>query len=322
MGDALDGSEQAMFNFDTEAVHEAFLQVVLDNQGSNGDVPVCVPGGTPKQGSCNDIAWTSAYPQITNMLHSYYGDKRIIKRHWDSLVMYQENLLANASHLGLAECDRFKDWLCGNAQSCCSHSPAGSTCDVGPEMGSFNFVLGLKAMASMATVLGNTTAATRYAAAAERGRQVFHTAFYNPQLHAYGGDDGAVQTLTLPAIDIGAPPQALMESVLKGLAGDFARTNYTPQVGAVTSKIVLNVLSENGLHSTALRAATTTQEPSWGWWWSQNATTCFEAFPGGGGTRNHIFLCGGIGHWMWKHLVGLDRTSPGFATVRTVLLCE
>ena len=29
-----------------------------------------------------------------------------------------------------------------------------------------------------------------------------------------------------------------------------------------------------------------------------------------------IFLCGGIGHWMWKHLVGLDHTSPGFATVR------
>ena len=109
----------------------------------------------------------------------------------------------------------------------------------------------------------------------------------------------------------------MMSAVVKTLEDDFATlTNFTPRVGAVTSKIILNVLSENGLHRTALRAATATTMPSWGWWWTQNATTCWEAFPGGGATRNHIFLCGGIGHWMWKHLVGLDRTTPGFATVR------
>ena len=46
-------------------------------------------------------------------------------------------------------------------------------------------------------------------------------------------------------------------------AQDIAqRTNYTPNVGAVTSKILLNVLSDHGLHETALRVATTTDEPS------------------------------------------------------------
>jgi len=325
LGDALDASEQALFNFDMEAVHEALLQGILDNQGLNGDVPIDVPRSIPTKASCNDISWTSAYPQITNMLYNYYGDQRIIERHWDSLVMYQEMLLANASHVGLAECDHFKDWLCGNiadshsgeSWSCCSNTPAGSSCNVGPEMGSYNFILGLKAMANMAEVLGQSSAASRYAAAAERGRQVFHRFFYNPRFHAYGGDDGAFQSLNLPAIDIGAPPQPLVASVIQGLANDFAlRTNMTPQVGSVTSKIILNVLSENGLHSTALRVATTTQEPSWGWWWANNATTCWEAFGGGQSlTRNHIFLCGGYGHWLWKHLVGLQHTSPGFATV-------
>ena len=106
------------------------------------------------------------------------------------------------------------------------------------------------------------------------------------------------------------------------------RTNYTPNVGAVTSKILLNVLSDHGLHETALRVATTTDEPSWGYWWSLGATTCFENWPwttagvnGANttlhpGTQNHIFLCGGIGEWMWKHEVGLALTSPAFATVR------
>ena len=32
---------------------------------------------------------------------------------------------------------------------------------------------------------------------------------------------------------------------------------------------------------------------------------------------NHIFLCGGIGHWMWKHLAGIVPVQghPGFAKV-------
>lgn len=70
MGDALDASEQAMFNFDILAVHVAFMQSIEDNQGPGGDVPVVIPAGIPGNGSCSDIAWTSAYPQITNMLYS------------------------------------------------------------------------------------------------------------------------------------------------------------------------------------------------------------------------------------------------------------
>ena len=103
---------------------------------------------------------------------------------------------------------------------------------------------------------------------------------------------------------------------------DIKSINYTLAIGAVTSKILFNLLSENGLHETALRTAISTDEPSIGYWWKKwNATTCYEAFPAENSpdnrqrSLNHIFLCGGIGHWMWKHLVGLTPTSPGFATV-------
>ena len=144
-------------------------------------------------------------------------------------------------------------------------------------------------------------------------------------------------------------------------------------------RAVFNMLSENGLHESALRTAINTDEPSIGHWWKKwNATTvrnnrpaipcescasagalvdfqlignrlsqCFEAFPNTNsptnpsGTLNHIFcesrltaaipmdnpdcgckltrvrpVCGGIGHWMWRHLVGLTPAAPGFAEVR------
>ena len=353
MGDALDASEQALMNFEVSTVHDAFLQAIEDNQGTSGDVPVVIPNSPPRGDNCNDIAWTSAYPQLTQMQHQYYGDTRTLARKWPSLVAYQEHLIAAATggdpedggaYVGLAVCDRFKDWLCGNAQSCCSgcqvRSPGGNSsscspksssgdsgsCPVGAEMGGFNYVLGLRAMSDIATVLGNSSAATRYSTLAQTGTTEFQKFFWNETVQRYGGDLGAIQSLTLPALKIGAPPAALLPVVVKTLNDDLVeRTNYTLRVGAVTSKILLNVLSENGLHETALRTATGTVEPSWGWWWQQGLTTCAEAFPntraadGTGsphGTLNHIFLCGGIGHWYWKHLVGLTPTSPGFATVR------
>lgn len=120
------------------------------------------------------------------MMHSYHGDTRLIQRHWQALVNYQENLIHVASSDGgLAQCDKYKDWLCGTAQSCCSGEPQGSSCDVGPEMGGFNYILGLQAMSQMANAIGNTTLGTRYSSLADEARHTFHTDFYNPAMHAY-----------------------------------------------------------------------------------------------------------------------------------------
>ena len=150
LGDALDGSEQALMNFEMGPVHEAFMQTIEDNQNAvTGDVPYVVPQPwrtTPgKAGSCNDIAWTSAYPQITAMQYEYYGNTRTLARTFPSLVKYTENLISNSSasdtHEGLAVCDFFNDWLCGNGQSCCTQ-PGSASCPVGAEMGGFNYVLG------------------------------------------------------------------------------------------------------------------------------------------------------------------------------------
>jgi hypothetical protein len=145
------------------------------------------------------------------MLHGYYGDDRLVSRHWPSLVLYQENLIQNAAKNpdGLAECDQFQDWLCGNGMSCCTNAPAGSKCPVKPEMAAFNYVLGLRSMASMAAVVGNASAAARYTTIAEEATSKFHTAFWNPAMNEYGGDAGAVQSLTTPALFINSPPTEL-----------------------------------------------------------------------------------------------------------------
>ena len=62
------------------AVAVAAVQMIEDNQGPGGDVPVVIPAGNPADTSCNDIAWTSAYPQISSMLHTHVNTSRKTKR--------------------------------------------------------------------------------------------------------------------------------------------------------------------------------------------------------------------------------------------------
>ena len=133
-------------------------------------------------------------------------------------------------------------------------------------MGGFSYVLSLRAMSQMADLMGDLRASARYGSLATKATAEFHSIFWNAGQQRYGGDPGAIQSLSLPALDIGAPPTAALHStVVKTLRDDLVtNTNYTLRVGAVTSKILLNILSENGLHETALRTATSTEEPSWG----------------------------------------------------------
>ena len=65
-------------------------------------------------------------------------------------------------------------------------------------------VLAWSAPGARQAVVGNTSLALRYNATAQRATVGFHAAFWSPKYGEYGGDAGAVQSLTTP----GEPPSA------------------------------------------------------------------------------------------------------------------
>ena len=116
-------------------------------------------------------------------------------------------------------------------------------------------------MSQMAAVLGNSTAAARYAEYANKGTAAFHSYFFNATVGRYGGDIGAIQSLSLPALKIGSPPASLYPAVVKTVGDDIKNINYTMAVGAVTSKILFNMLSENGMHEARPNASRSLWRP-------------------------------------------------------------
>ena len=168
-------------------------------------------------------------------------------------------------------------------------------------MAGYSYVQILKAMSTLAPLVRPPlprSVAARYKGLASDAMNAFHGTFWNQRLNAYGGDSGAAQTLNIPGLDLGvAFSHGVAAQVLQHLQHDLEnQTNYHLRVGAVVSKMLLRTLSEHGMHTSALKVASQEDEPSWGYWLSQNASSCWEAWPGatdGSTSRNHIFLCGG-----------------------------
>ena len=359
LGDASFASPGTLWNFDFGSVYRSFATVIADSQHPSGEVPDSVPcphphiEASPCGGGatwdfpvrwgpawCNDVAWTSGFPLIAARAYEFSGDPRSAAAHWGSLTRYIENLIAKAGHFAnnVTACDPGESYWHGEnlalgdwcAPANCTGRPAGSRCQISAEMSGFSYVMSLRAMAALAAAVKDDAAHARYAALAAAATAGFHTNHWNEALASYGGDEGVVQTLNVPALALGSAPSPKQRGqVAAAIRHDLeARTNYHLSTGAVMSNWLLNVLSDNSMHDAALRVASQTTFPSWGWWLAMNATTCWETWHNGTGhhtgigpflgsvnSHNHVFLCGGVSQWMWNQLAGIKSTAPGFATV-------
>ena len=296
LGDASFAAPGTLWNFDFGPVCRGFATIIADSQTPSGEVPDSVPCPHPHQNAtscgggatwefparwgpawCNDVAWTSGFPLITARAFEFSGDPRPAAAHWRSLTRHTENLIAKAEHFAhnVTACDPGESYWHGEnlelgdwcAPANCTGRPAGSRCQISAEMAGFSYIMSLRAMSLLAAAVGDGAAHDRYAALAAAATTGFHANHWNEALASYGGDEGVVQTLNVPALALGSPPSPTEHSqVAAAIRHDLeARTDYHLSTGAVTSNWLLDVLSDNGMHDAALRVASQTTFPSWGW---------------------------------------------------------
>ena len=330
LGDSQITAEEAMYNLYSPGIYSRFLSQIRDSQltigGNGGFVAGVVPGRTstavPVEGVKTgglDISWSAAYPMDASWLLRYYGDLLSVKEHWPSLKLYTDGQLRVAkgqrNGTGLPDFWTWGDW-------CAVEPRATATPSTGPQAAAANFLLALQAMVEMGTAVGDHAAALQYKQIYESLLPVFSKRFWNPKLGTWADTAIELQTLTSLSLGVGVGSASQRASAVLALEKDIVSRGYHLTVGSAGQKWLLRTLSKEGKHDTALKLAMQTTYPSWGWWLSQGATTCWESWSGVADpshpphpTHNHIFLCGGVGEWMYEYLAGIVPTSAGYATV-------
>jgi len=324
LGDAMVTAEEAMYNLDMNSLYSKFLNDMADSQSPDGSLPPYCPSPSVQEldqphqphNAMTDPSWTTALPTIADWVYKYYADMQPLTNVYHNIVAHVDYLLAHVDNTtGVVDFFQFGDW-------CAVQARALATPETGPMLAALSTIGALDATARMAALLGRQEDAHKYATHAAKMRPLAHAAYFNESTGMYGVDLLTAQTLTSSALALDMVPSHLVDSVTERLARDITDRGVHLTVGSYGAKHLLPTLTARHLGGLALQLTTQRSFPSWMHWLDQGATTCWEDWSGVSDathppqpTHNHIFLCGGLGEWIHRSVVGVSPLSPGYLRV-------
>ena len=170
-------------------------------------------------------------------------------------------------------------------------------------------------LSKMATVIGRTGEAAKYAALAERTASAFNREWWNEETGGYASNNQACNSFAL-YLGIVAPEN--VSRVVDNLVKDVEAHGYHLTTGNLCTKYLLEMLTEHGHVDAAYRIAAQTTYPSWGFMLENGATALWERWEYLTGdamnSHNHPMM-GSVGSWFQKYLVGIrpDFENPAFS---------
>ena len=294
-GDAHLACEQAQFNFFPAPVHQKWINDLGDEQKPSGALPGIVPTSGWGYAFGSGPAWDSAFLLIPYYEYLYYGDTENFRRHCDGMRRYVD-YVTSRSQDGIVKIG-LNDW-----------APWKTKTEAGITDTAYYYV-DTKIVTLAAGLLGKQDDARKYAEQATGIRAAFNRKFYHADTALY---DNGSQTALSCALYQGLVAPENQDHVLANLVGAVEKANNHVDTGILGTKYMLNTLLENGRADVAYRMVAQKDQPSWGWWLEQGATTLWEQW-NGTESRNHIMF-GDVSAWFYKALAGIqpDPQAPGF----------
>jgi alpha-L-rhamnosidase len=294
-GDAHLAAEQGLFNFGSAAVYTKWINDLADEQRPTGELPGIVPtsGWGYKWG--NGPAWDSAFELIPLYMHEYCNDSRILTSHYDGLKQYVDYLTTKAKD-GIVSIG-LNDWAPWDTKT-----PADVTSTA-------YYYRDAQVVSLAAKLLGKDEDSRHYADLAQSIKNAFNQHFYHADTGSYANSS---QTALSCALYQGLVEATNRPLVVSNLVAAIEKRGDHIDTGILGAKYLLNALLENERVDLAYRIITQTNQPGWGWWFTQGATTLWEQW-NGADSRNHIMF-GDISAWFYKALAGInpDIEKPGF----------
>ncbi len=322
-GDVNFAVESFNYSYDLSNILPKILRDMADTQGANGAVAQIAP--------CADHGGKSIPIWSSILINGYYENYRTngsftaIKENYDRIrwqtLDYIKVIKANG---WVWVTESYADWVSPNPSGLympgkTPHAPEGAGI-----IGSAFVYRTLGQMAEMADMLGKTEDAAEYRAAMANIYTAFNEKFYDAEKGYY--DTGfwlerfdAERTKYRQASNIiplmfGLCPKEYEESVVKSIVDDIRAKDNHLDVGAVGTKYILPMLSKYGHGDLAMALVHQDTYPSWGYWISLGANTCWETYESNARSRNHFFL-GTYTDWFYKNLAGVRDYTNGFETV-------
>lgn len=308
-GDGQVCAEMAIHNFDMAPFYSKWLDDLADAQHSDG----FVPNTAPSLGGGGGPAWGCAYVIIPWQMYRYYGDTRILERHYDGMKRWVEFLAGKtADHIVQpygSEWEFLGDWCPPDRGQ---DTDKWKDQDGAMLMSTFYYHMVVDILGKTAEILERKEDAKAYKERAEAIKEAFNRKFYNP---AHGFYHAGLQADNVFALAGGMTPEQDVPAVIDHVVKDIEARDMHLDTGIFGTKYLLEVLTQHGRVDEVYDLATQFSYPSWGYMLEKGATTLWEQWNGVFSNNHPMF--GTISEWFYKGLAGIrvDDARPGYEHV-------
>jgi alpha-L-rhamnosidase len=190
----------------------------------------------------------------------------------------------------------------------------------GPILATTFYYRVLELMSKFAVIANHPADTAEYALLSGKIKTAFNKAYLDQSKGQYGnntvtGNMVSLMTGMVPDQD----KEKIFKSIVEKTEGEF---KSHVSVGLIGIQYLMRGLTEYGRGDLAIRIATNTTYPSWGYMAKNNATTIWELWNGNTAnpamnSGNHVMLLGDLLIWYYEDLAGIktDKKEVGFKKI-------
>lgn len=311
LGDAMVTAEAASFNFDLAAFYSHFLNLIRQAQKEDGSLPDFVPPYNQTVYPA-DPAWGSAYISLCWHLYRFYGDREILRKHFQNLKNYLDFLRRKATENIQLILGKYGDWCQPGAVI-----PKKTPLELVATWFYFHDVL---IFARICELIGRNEEAREYQELAAQIKAAFNRTFLEERqyraLRQGPVDRFPDQTANLLPLALDMVPEDRRGDILKALLESIiVQHDYHLDTGVVGTRFLFEVLNKFELQDVALKVILQDSYPGWGYMIKEGATSLWERWEkltGPGMNSHNHAMFGSVDAWFYRSLAGLETLEPGW----------
>ena len=306
-GDRTTGCYGESYIFDNHRLYAKWLQDLEDCQFENGALSDVAPAYW--RNYTDNMTWPGAFITVADMLWQRFGDFRPIEQHYDAMKRWMLHMKKYYLKDGILVRDTYGDW-CVPPES--------------PELIHTRDTNRMTWPANISTPYYYLLCQLMYGFALELDQEDDYVYFWNEMKSVdsaynvryldtvtYRYDHNTVTANILPLwigmVHGSAEEQKVFANIVDKTVGEFGGHVST---GVVGIQYLMRTLTDYGRGDLALRIATDTTYPSWGYMVKKGATTIWELWNGDTGdpamnSGNHVMLLGDLIIWYYEYLGGI-----------------
>lgn len=295
-GDGQISARAAIYNFDMTQFYTKWIDDIGDGQNHKTGY---VPNTTPYQDGGGGTAWGSAYVIIPWYMYQYYGDVRILQKHYEGMKHWVEYMKNELNKDGILANQGLGEWV-----------PPDIVDLPADFVNSCYYYHCIQLMTKISALLEHASDKEYFTGLGDKAQHDINKAYFNKALSRYSiGRQGA----NIYPLGFGIAESQNVEAVFNNLVKNVVNDNKAHfDTGILGTPLLLEVLTAMDRADLAYTLMNQRDFPGFGFMIEKGATTIWETFQGDVSHSHPMF--GSVCAWYYQHLGGIspDQDHPGF----------